>query len=92
MAASGIVGESGKISAIASSTSASPFSAFGAGLVTNRGYVWGDPRGRVVIGNVWPEVSFPFFRGGISGVILCSDLKCFVKASDLVNVLPQSGN
>jgi hypothetical protein len=44
----------------------------------------------VVIGNVWPDASFPFFRGGISGVILCNDLKCFVNASDRVNVLPQS--
>jgi hypothetical protein len=88
----GNVGESGKISAMASSTSTltSPFSGLGAGFVTNRGDVWGDSRGRVVIGSIWPEASFPFFRGGISGVILCSDLKCFVKASDRVNVFPQS--
>jgi hypothetical protein len=88
----GNVGESGKISAIASSTSTltSPFSGFGAGFVTSRGEVWGDSRGRVVIGSVCPDVSFPFFRGGISGVILCSDLRCFVNASDRVNVFPQS--
>jgi hypothetical protein len=65
-----------------------PFSCIG--LVIRSGDIGGEPRGRVVMGRVWPVASLPFLRGGISGVILCSDRRCFVSASDLVNVFPQS--
>lgn len=82
-----MVGESGRISAIASSTS--PVS-FGAGFVINNGDVAGDPRGRFVMDNTWPDASLPFLRSGTSGVMLCNDRRCFVKASDRVNVFPQS--